>query len=104
MNPPESKAYSWRWATASALLSHGPCELVYAYLDAATAADYATLYNGENATGVTIAIVRNAAASSKAFSPRVPVYCDRGLYVAAGTGTSKVFAMWRELKPKKGGE
>lgn len=96
----ESKKYSWKWVTADELLSHGACELLYALLDAGAADDFVTIYNGENTSGDIIAIIRAAAKTSRAFAPKVPVYCRRGLYVDVATTTTKVFVQWRELGHK----
>jgi hypothetical protein len=98
----DSKEYSWARVTENRLLSRGPCELVYAHLEAGTAADYATLYNGESTSGDAITVVRAAAATSRPFSPKVPVYCRRGLYVTISTATAIVFVQWRELGHKAG--
>lgn len=93
----ESKEYRWAWVTADLLLSHGACELVYAFVasDGQTTGK-AILYDGENITGSMIATIESIANSGTPFSPNVPVYCRKGLYVdyAAGVG---VFVMWREL-------
>jgi len=96
----ESKEYSWARVTADRLLSHGPCELVYAHLEAGAAADYATLYNEENTSGDVITVIRAAAATSRPFSPKVPVYCRKGLYITLSTATAIVFVQWRELGHK----
>jgi len=97
----ESKEYSWAWVTGDRLLSHGACELLYALLDAGANDDYVTLYDGENTSGDTLVIIRAATKISKAFSPKVPVYCRRGLYVDVATATTKVFIQWRELGSPK---
>lgn len=100
---PDSKEYSWAWVTADRLLSHGPCELVYALLDPGATADYATLYDGEDTNGDIVAIVRAATMTSKAFAPKEPVYCRKGLYIDVATATTKVFVQWQELGHKEGG-
>lgn len=97
----DSKEYSWARVMEDRLLSHGACELLYAYLDAGTADDYATIYDGENTSGEVITIVRSAAKNPRPFSPKVPVYCRRGLYIDLATATSVVFVQWRELGSAK---
>lgn len=93
----ESKEYSWAWVTADRLLSHGPCELVYAYLVPSKAEAEVYIYDGENTNGDKIFRFVTASQNNRAFNPKVPVYCRRGLYVDIGKGTEGVFVQWREL-------
>jgi hypothetical protein len=99
----ESKEYSWARVTANRLLSHGPCELAYAHMEAGTADDYVTLYDGESTLGEPLTVIRAATKTSRPFSPKVPVYCRRGLYITISTATAIVFVQWRELGHKAGG-
>lgn len=99
-----SKEYSWAWVTADRLLSHGPCELVCAYLVPSAATTDTVLYNGENTSGVAIITLKAATIRIMPFNPKEPVYCEHGLYVDVGTSVSGVFVQWRELKGEdKGG-
>lgn len=98
----ESKKYSWKWVTASELISHGPCELVYARTMSANAESDTFLYDGENATGAVIVEFENGTKNGQVFSPKEPVYCRRGLYFAKGTNTIGIFVQWRELGHKEG--
>jgi hypothetical protein len=99
----ESKEYSWAWVTDSRLLSHGPCELVYAFITPSKAEAEAYIYDGENSSGDKIFRFVTASQNTRAFSPKVPVYCRRGLYIAITKGTEGIFVQWREL-PHKGAE
>lgn len=93
----DSKEYAWKWVTASRQLSPGECELVYAFLvsDGQTTGK-AIIYDGENATEDMIVTFESPANNGKAFSPRQPVYCRRGLYVTLSAGVG-IFLQWRNL-------
>ena len=94
----ESKEYSWAYLTGNRVLSHGPCELVFAYLVPGAVTTDAVLYDGENTTGDVIVTLQAASVTGKAFSPKVPIYCRKGLYFSQGSSTStRVFVQWREL-------
>lgn len=97
MEQVESKAYSWKWVTADELLSHGPCELLYAFIAPSKAEAEADIYNGEDTTGDKIFSFVTASQNNRAFAPKAPVYCRRGLYVDIGKGTTGIFVQWREL-------
>jgi len=99
-----SKEFSWAWVTADGLLSHGPCELVSAYLVPSAATTDTVLYNGENDQGDPIITLKAATVRIMPFNPKEPVYCRRGLYVDVGSNVSGIFVQWRELKgEEKGG-
>ena len=93
----ESKEYSWAWVISDVCLSHGACELLYAYLVVSAASTDSNLYDGEDATGDLIATLKSAAVTGHTFRPTKPVYCRRGLYVDVGTSVSGIFVQWREL-------
>jgi len=93
----ESKEYSWKWVTADELLSHGACELLFAYLVVSAASTDSYLYHGHNTTGVVIVNLKAATVRGIPFTPKVPVYCPRGLYVDVGTSVTGIFVQWREL-------
>ena len=104
--------FFWQWLTADALLSNGPCELLYAY-EVVTATSLDThLYHGHDIGGekistLGITIVTTAGAEvaipPAEFRPPVPVYCPNGLYIDYGTDVTGVFVMWRELGHGAGG-
>jgi len=100
----ESKEYSWAWVTASELLSHGACELLYAQAvsDGGEIKD-TILYDGENTNGDQIINLQRGTEGNIILSPKVPIYCRRGLYVDIGSSTEGVFVQWRELGHKEGG-
>ena len=91
----DSKEYSWKWVTGDELLSHGSCELLYAKLTPDTAAGSCVIYDGENALGETIVILRTSGLYNCECNPCVPIYCRRGLYIGSLT-TAKVLVQWRE--------
>ena len=93
----DSKEYSWAWVTASRLLTDHECELVYAYLAASGASAGTILYDGVNASGDVITHLVAAGADGLPFSPSVPVYCMKGLYITKGSGVTGIFVMWRHL-------
>lgn len=97
----ESKEYSWAWVTADRLLSHGACELLFAYLVVSAASTDSAIYDGENTTGDKIVDLKSAAVTGHPFEPAVPVYCRKGLYVDIGTSVTGIFIQWRELGSPK---
>lgn len=99
----ESKGYSWAWVTADRLLSHGPCELVYAFCVPDDNEPEAYVYDGENTAGDKIFRFTGSNKRGLPFSPKVPVYCRRGLYVDIGKDIEGIFVQWREL-PHGGAE
>lgn len=99
----ESKEYSWAWVTVDKFLSHGPCELCYAYLVPSAATTDSHIYDGESTKGDKIVTLESAAANPRPFSPKVPVYCRKGLYVDVGTSVTGIFVQWRELSYKEKG-
>ena len=98
----DSKQYSWKWVTADELLSHGPCELIYARTMTVTAESDTFLYDGENTSGMPIIEFESGSTNGQVFNPKEPVYCRQGLYVDIGTATIGVFVQWRELGNKEG--
>lgn len=99
-----SEKYSWAWVTADRLLSTGPCELVYAQAvsDGGEIKD-TWLYDGANTRGEKIINLQRGTSGNITLSPKVPIYCRRGLYVDIGNNTEGVLVQWREL-PHKGAE
>ena len=95
----ESKEYSWKWVTASELLSNRACELIFAHLIPSEAGTCtATIYDGENALGAVITAMRTAISQHCDFAPPIPVYCRKGLYFQSITIVKGCFIMWRELR------
>lgn len=99
----ESKEYSWKYVTASELLSHGPCELMGAELVPTGNSNGTILYDGESSNGTVIQNLNAQVATNRPFKPPVPVYCRRGLYITIGSHVNGVFVQWRELGHKAGG-
>jgi len=94
----ESKELSWKFVTASELLSLMPCELHYAYLSAEAAHDDTYLRDGEDTSGRPIVILECGEKESVKFNPPYPVYCERGLFVEITDDNVKgVFIQWREI-------
>lgn len=92
-----SREVSWAWVTADRVLSHRPCELIFAFAVASGATSDSGLYDGENTQGVLVTKLASAGAGVISFQPSVPVYCDRGLYVDVGSNILGIFVQWREL-------
>ena len=93
----ESKEYSWEWVTYDQCLRHGECELLFVYLVPSGATTDSALYDGESTSGTPIATLKAAAVTGHEFSPPVPVYCRKGLYVDVGTSVTGIFVLWRNL-------
>jgi len=95
----DSRDYSWRWIEASALIANGPSELVDAHLvPNAAGTSTAEYYDGENDTGVLIIKSRIAASQHCDFSPNVPIYCARGIYVKITANVRGILVQWRDLR------
>jgi len=92
-----SKEISWAYVTADRVLSHGPCELLYAYLVVSAASTDSALYNGENTSGDKIADLKSAAVTGHELKPPAPIYCDKGLYVDVGTNVTGILVQWRHV-------
>lgn len=103
MEQVESIRYSWKWVTASELLSKVACELCCFMLTATTDFGTVNLYDGENTTGELIAIIECLANRSQMFCPKYPIYCRRGLYIERVANVFGAFVQWRELGHKGGG-
>lgn len=101
---PDSKELSWAWVTADQLLSHGPCELLFAYLVVSAGSTDTHLYDGEGALGDKIVTLESAAVTGQPFKPPEPIYCRRGLYVDVGTNVTGILVQWRELGHEERGE
>jgi len=99
----DSKEYSWKWITASELLSRSACDLIDAHLvpDAAgtSTAEY---YNGEDDNGELIIKTRIAASQHCDLHPTVPIYCRRGLYVKVTANVRGILVQWRVRSSKEG--
>lgn len=92
----DSKEYSWKWVTASELLSRRPCDFVYAKFTPTSEAGGTTLRNGEDANGEIIAVMLTAGAYNCEVAPCKPIYCSRGLFVDTVT-TGGLLVHWREI-------
>lgn len=99
----ESEEYSWKWVTADELLSHGRCELIYAFCCPNDAEPEAYLYDGESTSGDKLFRFVGSTKRNIPFSPKAPVYCRRGLYVDIGKDIEGIFVQWRELGHGRGG-
>jgi len=97
MEQVESKAYSWKWVTATELLSLRACEVLHAFLTSAAASSTATLYDGEDTSGEIIAVLEATTNISLQIHFSKPVYCRRGLYVVLDSNVAGLFIQWREL-------
>lgn len=99
----DSKEYSWKWITASELLSRSACDLLYAQAvsDGGKIQD-TILYDGESTSGDQLINLQKGVIGNITFSPKMPVYCRRGLYVDIGSSTEGVFVQWRVRSSKEG--
>jgi len=100
----DGEQYSWAWVTVDRLLSLGPCELVYAQAvsDGGEIKD-TWLYDGENTSGDEIINLQKGTTGNITLSPKVPIYCRRGLYVDIGSSTEGVLVIWREMPKGRAG-
>lgn len=102
--PEEEKAidYSWRWITASQMLSSTACELctLIATPDGNNAV--VSIYDGENASGTLMAELRILANRSVPFTIHHHAYCRRGLYIVLDAHVDGVFVQWKPLPTRRG--
>lgn len=98
----DSRAYSWRWVVASELLSHGPCEFLYARLTPTLVANVGEviLYDGEDLLGTIIVHIGAQFRTNAECNPPVPIYCRYGLFVGPLTTSDGMLVIWRELGKK----
>lgn len=96
MNPEDSKEYSWKWVTASELLSTRPCEICTIIQTCKTTNCRTHIYDGENTTGRMVMRLEALANRSVAANIHHHIYCRRGLYVELSGDTHGVFIQWLE--------
>lgn len=99
MEQRESIEYSWKWITASELLSKRACELCHILLTSDGTESYITIYDGENTKGDVVMIVRALGNRSTTIQLHHHVYCRRGLYIHFPGNTDHVtgvFIQWLE--------
>lgn len=94
---PESKDYAWEFLTASRCITDKRCELAYAELVPSADAADATLYDGQSTAGKKIVTIMSGDSNSWPFKPPVPIYCEKGIYVAHGSNVTGVLVQWRHL-------
>ena len=102
MKEVESKDYSWKWITASELLTKQPCDLCFVILTCDDANDSATIYDGESASGEIVATIKALQNRSVGLNIHHHIFCRKGLYVALGDNCLGALIQWLE-KPAKGG-
>lgn len=96
----ESKVYSWKWITASELLSLRACDLCHLILTGDGTECYVTIYDGENTSGQVVMVLRALGKASVTIVLHHHIYCRRGLYIHFPGNTDHVtgvFAQWLEL-------
>jgi len=93
----KSKDWTWKFVTASELLSKGACELCCVNLEPSNTNANINIYNGENTLGEKIVGLFTSVKINREFYPTTPIYCGRGLYVEVVAFTTGVFVHWREL-------
>ena len=97
----DSKEYSWKWVIADELLSHGACDLLHARAySSGNAIENTAIYDGEDTNGKLIVNFNSGVKGNIPLTPKVPIYCRRGLYVDIGDNVEGVFVQWRELGHK----
>lgn len=92
----ESQDYSWAWVTADQLVSHGPCDLIYAFCVPDDTEPEGYVYDGENTNGDKIFRFTGSSKRGIPFSPPIPIYCRRGLYIDIGKDIEGILIQWRE--------
>lgn len=99
----ESIEYSWKWVTATELLSHGACEICNMMLTCEDGACHADIYDGENLNGTMVVSLKTLEKRTQPMSLVHHIYCRRGLFVFLDDDCRGLFIQWREIG-HKGGE
>ena len=94
--PSDSKEYSWKWITASELLSLRPCEICSVVQTCKTTPCRTHIHNGVDNTGEMVMRLECLANRSVHFEIHHHIYCERGLYVELSGDTYGIFIQWLE--------
>jgi hypothetical protein len=93
-----SKDYSWAWVTADRKLTDRESELVAAYLVCSAASTGSVIYDGSDTGGDKVIGLEGALAITWGFTPPVPIYCRKGIFVDVGTNVTGILVQWRNLE------
>jgi len=88
--------YSWKWVTASELLSLRPCELCNIILSCEGGACNAVLYDGRNTNGRVIMDIKSLEKRAQQIPLHDHIYCNDGLYVYLDDDVRGLFVQWLE--------
>ena len=92
-----SKDYTWKFVTASELLSRRPCELCSIILSCEGGACHAVVYDGHNTNGKVIINFKSLEKRAQQIPLHDHIYCNEGLYVYLDDDVRGLFVMWREI-------
>ena len=85
----------WTNITASEIIAEQPVLLHGVTLLTSADGGAATLYEGQDtASGRKIATIEGSANESRSIAFYPPLLCERGLYVAVGSGVTEVMVHW----------
>lgn len=91
----EKEKISWKWVTASQILSKKGCTLLDAVLVASSAGSATTtLYDGVNTTGKVIVTLSAVASDMGHLEVAVGIPLENGLYVDVGSNVVGVLVLW----------
>lgn len=93
----DAKEYSWKWVTASELLSLRPCELCNIILSCEGGACHAVAYDGHNTSGKVIMNIKSLEKRAQQIPLHDHIYCNNGLYVYLDDDVRGLFVQWREI-------
>jgi len=93
----DAKVYSWKWVTASELLSRRPCELCSIVLSCEGGACNAIIYNGQNSNGRVLMNIKSLEKRAQQIPLHDHVYCADGLYVYLDDDVRGLFVQWIEV-------
>lgn len=93
----DSKEYSWQYIVADTVLCEGECELISAISYPSATDNEVDFYNGISDKGSLIAKVTSEVKRSLTLNLRIPVYCNKGLFVDIVRNVTGVFVQWRKL-------
>lgn len=98
----DTKELDWKWVTANEVVSKMACEICMIALTCDGANANVTIYDGEDASGEIIAVVKGLQNRTVDININHHIYCRRGIYLVMSPAVLGVFIQWK-MRPSKEG-
>ena len=98
-----AKSASWRWVTASEIVTRNPCILVYLILTAKGNACSLTLHDGVDTSAPTIVTLETTAAQSRPYAFHGHVMTQHGLYANLSGDVLGILICYHDVPKLLGG-